>query len=73
MKKKLLIYLAILVISFTIYNNYFNKENMNPEDFKNTQPVIKIENYFEGDVKAWGILQDRKGKVTRSFKKVTIY
>ena len=68
MKKKLLIYLAILVISFTIYNNYFNKENMNPEDFKNTQPVIKIENYFEGDVKAWGILQDRKGKVTRSFK-----
>ena len=68
MKKKLLIYLAILVISFTIYNNYFNKENMNPEDFKNTQPVIKIEKYFEGQVKAWGLLQDRKGKVTRQFK-----
>jgi len=68
MKKKLLIYLAILVISFTIYNNYFNKENMKPEDFKNTEPVLKIEEYFEGKVEAWGILQDRKGKVTRQFK-----
>ena len=40
---------------------------MKPEDFRNTEPVIKIERYFEGEVKAWGILQDRKGKVTRQF------
>ena len=40
---------------------------MKPEDFKNTEPEIKIEKYFEGQVKAWGILQDRKGKVTRQF------
>ena len=68
MIKKILIFLAILFIFFTIYENYFNNKNMKPEDFKNTKPVIKIEEYFEGEVEAWGILQDRKGKVTRSFK-----
>ena len=40
---------------------------MKPEDFKNTKPELKIEKYFEGNVKAWGMLQDRKGKVTRQF------
>ena len=67
MIKKILIFLTILVIFFTIYKNYFNNENMKPEDFKNKKPTIKIEEYFEGNVEAWGILQDRKGKVTRSF------
>ena len=41
---------------------------MKPEDFKNTEPTLLIEEYFDGKVKAWGILQDRSGKVTRQFK-----
>ncbi len=41
---------------------------MKPEDFKETKPTINIEKYFEGPVKAWGLLQDRKGKVTRQFR-----
>jgi len=41
---------------------------MEPEDFKGTEPVIKIEEYFNGQVKAWGLLQNRNGKVTRQFK-----
>tara|TARA_Y100000590_G_scaffold330596_1_gene375586 strand:- start:3448 stop:3915 length:468 start_codon:yes stop_codon:yes gene_type:complete len=41
---------------------------MKPEDFKNTEPVIKIEKFFEGKVKAWGMLQDRKGRIKRQFK-----
>ena len=41
---------------------------MKPEDFKNTEPTLLIEDYFNGKVKAWGILQDRSGKVTRQFK-----
>ncbi len=40
---------------------------MKPEDFKNEEPILKIEKYFDGEVKAWGILQDRKGKITRQF------
>ena len=41
---------------------------MKPEDFKGRAPTINIEKYFEGSVEAWGLLQDRKGKVTRQFK-----
>ena len=41
---------------------------MKPEDFKGTEPTIKIEKYFNGQVKAWGLLQNRSGKVTRQFK-----
>ena len=40
---------------------------MKPEDYKNTKPIIKIEEYFQGNVKAWGMLQDRSGEVKRQF------
>jgi len=40
---------------------------MKPEDYKNTKPIIKIEEYFQGNVKAWGILQGRSGEVKRQF------
>ena len=67
MKKALLILILLIIIAALIKSNLFN-DNMKPEDFKNTEPEIKIEKYFEGQVKAWGILQDRKGKVTRQFE-----
>ena len=66
MKKELLILILLIIIATLIKINLFN-DDMKPEDFKNTAPEIKIEKYFEGQVKAWGILQDRKGKVTRQF------
>ena len=40
---------------------------MNPEEYKNTEPKIKIEEYFLGNVKAWGIFQGRSGVVKRKF------
>ena len=40
---------------------------MRTEDYKNTKPEIKIEEYFLGNVKAWGIFQGRSGVVKRSF------
>ena len=40
---------------------------MKPEDFKNKEPRQIIEEYLSGNVKAWGILQNRSGKVTRQF------
>ena len=55
----------LLLISFILV---VSCSDMKPEDFKNTKPVIKIEEYFQGPVKAWGLLQDRKGNVTRQFK-----
>ena len=67
MKKALLILILLIIITALIKSNLFN-DNMKPEDFKDTEPEIKIEKYFEGQVKAWGILQDRKGRVTRQFE-----
>ena len=40
---------------------------MKPTDFKGQKPRLIIEDYLEGKVKAWGILQNRSGKVTRQF------
>ncbi len=67
MKKKLLLFFIIIVILFGFFNFVLINDDMKPEDFKNTEPALQIEKYFEGNVKAWGVLQDRKGKVTRQF------
>ena len=40
---------------------------MKPVDFKDQKPRLIIEEYLSGKVKAWGILQNRSGKVTRQF------
>ncbi len=42
-------------------------KNMNPSDFKDQKPRLIIENYLSGNVKTWGILQNRSGKVLRQF------
>ena len=47
---------------------YLGEKKMKPEEYKNTRPIIKIEEYFQGHVKAWGMLQDRKGNVKREFE-----
>jgi len=57
------ILVLILIIFLTGCSN-----NMEPKDFKDQKPRLIIENYLSGNVKAWGVLQNRSGKVTRQFK-----
>ena len=59
--KKILIFILVLFL-----NGCAN--NMKPTDFKDQKPRLIIEDYLSGDVKAWGVLQNRSGKVTRQFK-----
>ena len=40
---------------------------MKAEDFANSQPRLEIETFFAGKVKAWGMFEDRFGKVRRQF------
>ena len=40
---------------------------MKPTDFRDQKPRLIIEDFLSGNVKAWGILQNRSGKVTRQF------
>ena len=41
--------------------------SMKPIDFKDQKPRLIIEDYLSGSVKAWGLLQNRSGKVIRQF------
>ena len=56
-----------ILLSFILIFLLSNCRDMNPEEYKNTEPKIIIEEYFLGNVKAWGIFQDRSGKVKRQF------
>tara|TARA_B100000579_G_scaffold13050_1_gene9517 strand:- start:272 stop:799 length:528 start_codon:yes stop_codon:yes gene_type:complete len=58
-------------IIFTIFTLFLlagcSNHDMKPIDFKDQKPRLVIEEYLSGNVKAYGILQNRSGKVTRQF------
>ena len=56
------VFILILIIFLSGCTN-----TMKPTDFKDQKPKLIIEDYLSGNVKAWGILQNRSGKVTRQF------
>ena len=58
--------IIITIISFLLIIGCSGND-MKPIDFKDKKPRLIIEEYLSGDVKAWGILQNRSGKVTRQF------
>ena len=60
MKKFIGLFLLIIITGCS------NK--MKPTDFKDKTPRLIIEEYLSGNVKAWGVLQNRSGKVTRQFQ-----
>ena len=51
--------LALIVIS--------GCTSMKPTDFSETTPVLRIEEYFVGQTRAWGIFEDRFGNLRRQF------
>ncbi len=40
---------------------------MKPEDFSDRSPELDIYEYFNGQTRAWGLVEDRFGKVRRQF------
>ena len=58
--------ISLIILAFLI-TSCSNNSGMKPEDFKNKEPRLIIEEYLTGNVKAWGVLQNRSGKVTRQF------
>ena len=57
----------IFIILIAFFLNSCSSNNMKPIDFKDQKPRLIIEDYLSGNIKAWGILQNRSGKVTRQF------
>jgi hypothetical protein len=41
--------------------------NFDPAHYANETPKLEMEKYFNGTVDAWGIFQDRSGKVVKRF------
>lgn len=41
--------------------------SINGQDYLKAQPKFDLKNYFTGPIKAWGIVQDRSGKVIQQF------
>lgn len=37
------------------------------DHYKGSEPPLDLQEYFTGPIKAWGLVQDRKGHVTRRF------
>ena len=37
------------------------------DHYKSSEPPLELKEYFTGPIKAWGLVQDRKGHVTRRF------
>ena len=62
MKKVLCLFFTILLTGCA--------NNMKPTDFKDQKPRLIIEDFLSGEVKAWGILQNRSGEVTRQFEAI---
>ena len=56
--------ISLIIVLFLI-TSCSNNSAMKPEDFKDKEPRLIIEEYLTGNVKAWGVL--RSGKVTRQF------
>ena len=40
---------------------------INGEDYLNIEPKFDFRNYFDGELKAWGIVQNRQGKIINRF------
>lgn len=43
---------------------------MTPSDYAAEKPALDLQTYFNGTVDAWGMFQDRSGKVIKRFKVV---
>lgn len=60
MKNLLLIFITIILLT--------GCASMKIEDFNNTKPEFVPQEYFNGKLRAYGIVKDRSGKIIRSFK-----
>ena len=56
-------YLFILII----FLNVLSGCAVQIKDYQNSEEVFILEEYFDGEIDAWGMVENRQGKVTRRF------
>lgn len=45
----------------------FFSPSRSPKDYQHQQPQLDIRYYLDGKIKAWGMIENRSGKITRRF------
>ena len=60
MKNLILIFLTTILLT--------GCSSMKIEDFDNTKPEFIPQDYFKGKLRAYGLVKDRSGNITRTFK-----
>jgi hypothetical protein len=55
------------IILILITMSLFSCSNITPKNYENNNPKLDIRQYLNGKIKAWGMLEDRSGKITRRF------
>lgn len=56
--------ISILFLTMSL----FSCSNITPKTYQANEPKLDIRNYLNGKIKAWGMLEDRSGKITRRFE-----
>ncbi len=60
MKKMIPFLLAVVLVA--------GCASMRIEDFENQKPALVLEEYFNGELTAYGLIKDRQGKITSTFR-----
>jgi hypothetical protein len=55
--------ISIILFAMTL----FSCSKITPKNYQDNSPKLDIRQYLDGKIKAWGMLEDRSGKVTRRF------
>lgn len=55
------------ILTILLAMSIFSCSTITPKDYQENTPKLDIRNYLNGKVKAWGMLEDRSGKITRRF------
>lgn len=55
--------ISIILLSMSL----LSCSNIKPKDYQANTPKLDIREYLSGKITAWGMLEDRSGKITRRF------
>jgi hypothetical protein len=60
-------YLTATLLKLSILTAISGCTRINGDDYVKSQPKFDLKEYFTGPIKAWGIVQNRSGKVIQQF------
>lgn len=58
---------ATFILSLTFFLMLTACSSINIEQYRENKPELDLFEYFTGHINGWGIVQDRKGRLTRQF------